>query len=183
MTMLFREDKATQTAARFLELGGGKMDIIKLVKLIYLAEREAIVRWGSPIIYDNYCSMRLGPVPSLTLNLINGTYDIVQPKYWQTYIAEREGHAIRLKKRKTPNDQLSRAEESLISEIYGKYGKMDKWKLSKYTHKLPEWKDPDGSSLPISISDILTSEGYNKDDINEIKNSIAAQAAAKALLG
>lgn len=181
--MLFREDKATQAAALFLRLGGGALDVFKLIKMMYLAEREALVRWGRPITFDSYYALPHGPVLSTTLNLINYTLDIDSPAYWHLYIAEREGHKVRVTDNVAPVDQLSPAEEKLIAEIYTKFGGMDLRALREYTHtKLPEWVDPKGSSLPIQMSDILAAGGYNKDEIAEIDCSLTAEAKAHALL-
>ena len=41
MHLQFDEAKATQAAAFFLQLRGGQMHYIKLIKLLYLADREA----------------------------------------------------------------------------------------------------------------------------------------------
>ena len=49
---IYREEKATQVAALFLRLNGGKIDYGKLMDLMYLAEREALIRWGRPITFD-----------------------------------------------------------------------------------------------------------------------------------
>jgi hypothetical protein len=38
----FDPDKATEVAARFIQLEGGSINVLKLVKLIYLLERESI---------------------------------------------------------------------------------------------------------------------------------------------
>jgi len=183
MIMRFREDKATQIAALFLRLGGGQMDILKIVKLMYLAERESIIRWGRPITYDNYSSLPHGPVLSTTLNLINYTLDIEPPAYWHLFITERDGHKIRLTDKPAATDQLSEAEEKLVNEIFGKFGGMDPWKLREYTHTLPEWVDPQGSSLPIQINEILAAEGYDKAEIAEMENALMAEAEAQACLG
>jgi hypothetical protein len=45
----FNERKATQAAARFLKLAGGKMDYRKLMLLLYLADRKALLTRGRPI--------------------------------------------------------------------------------------------------------------------------------------
>ena len=44
----FNERKATQAAAHFLKLAGGKMDYRKLMLLLYLADRKALLTWGRP---------------------------------------------------------------------------------------------------------------------------------------
>ena len=48
------------------------MSYMKLIKLLYLADREALLRWGRPITFDAYVSMDRGPVLSSVLDLING---------------------------------------------------------------------------------------------------------------
>lgn len=81
----FREDKAIQAAALFIKLRGGRISHLKLMKLLYIAEREALIRWRRPIIFDSYVSMDLGPVPSRTLNLMHGEgKDTVA---WDNYIS------------------------------------------------------------------------------------------------
>jgi uncharacterized phage-associated protein len=60
----FNEQKATQAAARFLKLANGKMNYLKLIKLLYLLDRESLNRRGRPVTGDQYYSMKLGPVLS-----------------------------------------------------------------------------------------------------------------------
>ena len=40
--MAFNERKAAQMAAFFLHQGGGKLEVLKLMKLLYLADRQAM---------------------------------------------------------------------------------------------------------------------------------------------
>jgi len=42
MKLRFDEAKATQAATLFLKLRGGRMHYIKLIKLLYLLDREAL---------------------------------------------------------------------------------------------------------------------------------------------
>jgi len=46
------------------------MSYLKLIKLLYIIDREALLRWGRPLTGDRYVSMDHGPVLSQTLNLI-----------------------------------------------------------------------------------------------------------------
>jgi hypothetical protein len=52
MVLRFNERRATEAAARFLKLRGGKMSYLKLIKLLYLLDREALLRWGRPVTTD-----------------------------------------------------------------------------------------------------------------------------------
>lgn len=67
---LFNEKRTTQAAAFFLFKAGGKLPVLKLMKLLYLAERESYRQYGEPISGDNLVSMPHGPVLSQTLNLM-----------------------------------------------------------------------------------------------------------------
>jgi hypothetical protein len=66
----FNERKATQAAAHFLKLAGGKMDYRKLMLLLYLADRKALLTWGRPITTDQYVLTDQGIVLSRLLELI-----------------------------------------------------------------------------------------------------------------
>lgn len=46
-------------------------DQYSIVKSIFFADRAHLNKWGRPITYDNYYAMKDGPVPSLTLDLLN----------------------------------------------------------------------------------------------------------------
>src|SRR2546426_12424633 len=69
MPLRYREDRATQAAARLLRLRGGTMSYLKLVKLLYFADRLALVEPVSPSIYDMYVSIAPGSVLRETVDL------------------------------------------------------------------------------------------------------------------
>ncbi len=182
MQPTYREDKATQAAAHLLRQSGGKMSHMKLIKLLYLADRRALVEWGRPITFDWYVSMPHGPVLSFTLDRLNDEADGENPSYWHRYISERRDNEVALMG-EAPNDQLSPAEEQLLKEVYAEFGQMSRWELRDYSHKLPEWQDPQGSSVPISVRDILLAEGHSEEDVRAVLTELQAEAAASQLLG
>lgn len=69
---LFDERKAAQAAAFLLHKAGGRLPLLKLMKLLYLSERESLQKYGDTITGDTFVSMPNGPVLSMTLNFING---------------------------------------------------------------------------------------------------------------
>jgi uncharacterized phage-associated protein len=71
LNLSFDESKATEAAAFLLSRSDQTMNYMKLIKLLYLADREALIRWGRPISTDRYVSMKHGPVLSNVLNLIS----------------------------------------------------------------------------------------------------------------
>ncbi len=165
MASIFDERKATEAAAHLLHLRGGRMHFLKLLKLLYISDREALHRWGIPISHDNYVSMDHGPVLSQTYNLIRDGGS----RFWSEHISAPFGdYEICLTKEKPAIQKLSRAEESLLNEMFDRYGKANRWDLVEETHKFAEWDDPHGSSIPISIKDILTALGEQEEDIEAI---------------
>lgn len=180
MAIRYREDKTTQAAALLIKFDGGQVNHMKLIKLLYLADREALIQWGRPITFDWYYSLPHGPVLSFTLDRINSQPDPENPSYWHLYISERQDNQVALIN-EAPNSQLSPAEEALLDEIYSQFGDKDQYELRDYTHTLPEWHDPHGSNLPIDIGDILRFGGYSEDEIKEVKDALEAESFANSL--
>ena len=62
----FKEHKTTQIAVLLVKYSGGKIDLYKLIKLIYLIDRESLKRRGHPVTFDRPYNLPLGPTPSHT---------------------------------------------------------------------------------------------------------------------
>ena len=178
----FNQEKATATAAFLLKLRGGRMSYLKLIKLLYLADREAYGRWGFGITSNRYVSMDHGPVVSNIYDLI--TVDERLKPFWSKYISAPLGdYEVELRNTEVPENVLSRAEEKLLIEVFGSYGTWSRWKLRDFTHDLPEWRDPHGSSAPIGIEEILHVQGMSADDIEQLTRERKAVERADAILG
>jgi uncharacterized phage-associated protein len=78
----FRSRKAAQVSALFLARESGRMDKLKLIKLLYLTERESMAVRGRPIFYDEFYSLKDGPICSTALNSLNGELD---KDIWSNY--------------------------------------------------------------------------------------------------
>ena len=171
MKLPFNETKATQASACLLELENRRMNYMKLIKLLYIADREALFRWGRPITTDSYVSMKNGPVLSRVLDLITEGREPGSFTPWFEFISIPSNYEVSLMK-DCPKDELSQAEEDLIHEIYNKYGHMDQWQLVRFVHKFDEWRDPNGSSLPIFYGDILRAGNKTEDEISAIREEL-----------
>ncbi len=181
----FQEERATQMAALIAQHCGGRISHMKLIKLMYLVERLALVRFGRRITHDWLFSMQNGPVLSATLDRINEVEPPTESErtYWQRYFTPRENHHISLRG-EVPSGALSRADRELISEVLTDFGHMSQWDLRDWCHaNLPEWKDPGTSRERIDPKLILLSEGYSEEDASEVLGDVDAEAFARALLG
>jgi uncharacterized phage-associated protein len=171
----FDAQKATEVAAAFLKRAPGRtINIMKLVKLVYLLDRESIARRGVPVVGGAYLSMRNGPVTSEVLDLINsgGLWQVETS--WSQFISDRADHEIEL--RKDPGtDRLSEFELELIEELFRRHEHQDQWALSQWCHEhCGEWLPLDQGCEPITVAELAEEAGANAREV--------AQNAAEANL-
>jgi len=179
--MMFNEKKAAHSVAYFCIKNDGKpISVLKVVKLIYISDRESLRTRGHPIQSDKYVSMPHGPVNSMLLNYINGMYEDIDNK-WSEIISERTNHKVGLKKKDISIkdlSSLSRADRMVMDSIWEKFKDMDQFKIRDWTHNkenIPEWTDPNGGAINIKLEEICKSVGL-KDyteiakDIRELQN-------------
>lgn len=184
MALRFDEVKTTQAAARLLSRGGGRMTVRKLVTLLYLTDRQALLRWGRPLTFDAYFSLPQGPIPRATLDKINEPVPPEDSSYWHTVISERSGQSVELlRSDPPPHAELSPADEELLDQIWVEFGDKGGSELCDYARSLPEWRDPQGSQRPIHPRDILMSEGFSRDTALEIERTLEAESDFAQRLG
>lgn len=170
---LFNEKKAAQVAAYFLFRAGEPLSILKLTKLLYLAERGALEKFGEPMIGDHPVSMPHGPVLSTTLDHMNGMLDSLEGG-WDSWIADRQGHFLALRDPQRVHSaedllELSAADVDVLADVWDRYGWMDQWALRDWTHEhCAEWHDPQGSSIPIAPEELLAALRFSPQQTEAI---------------
>lgn len=158
---MFDERRTAQMAAYFLSKAGGSLSHLKLMKLLYLADRESFARFEHPISHDHIVAMPHGPVLSTTLNLTNAAIESA-PFGWEHWIGDRAGHVVSLRRGvdRDALEDLSDADVEVVDHVWGQFGHLSKWQLRDYTHEhCPEWTDPNGSSIPITWESIFMALG------------------------
>jgi len=126
---------------------GGKIDYVKVLKLIYFSDKYMLCRHGRMITDDRYAAIKKGPIPSATKDVAEGVVKDftgdddfpVSEDYCNKYI----GHVDvwNIESRNAFDDNMfSDAEIEAMESVYGKFGKEDKWKLCNTTHEFYEWK-------------------------------------------
>jgi uncharacterized phage-associated protein len=185
---LFSERKSAQAAAYLLYRAGGSMALLKLIKLMYLAERESFKRYGDTITGDEFVSMAHGPVLSRTLNLLNGFNDSKEGG-WDAWISDRENHSVSLKSPELIGSvddltALSETDVECLAAAWERFGHWDKYRLRDYTHTdaCPEWEDPLGSSRPIPYARILKAVGHDPDQVQSLSRRLHEQRYISAAL-
>jgi uncharacterized phage-associated protein len=175
--------KAAQVSAFFAKKDGGAINVLKLAKLLYLADREFMGRYDLPILFDSLVSMPHGPVTSMTMNYVNGLSQEGR-ELWDEFISDRAGYQVGLV---NPNiafddlDELSDAEVHVLEATWDKFGHMNQFQIRDYTHtNCPEWEDPHGSSTPIPYERVL--KFLHKERSAEIAREIETLRSLDAFL-
>ena len=179
----FDEKKSTQLASIFLKLRGNRMKHLKLIKLMYLTDREAFKRWGHPITGDFYFSMENGPVLSNVLDLIGSEPLPNRKSEWLDSIRVTSNHDVELLN-DPGNNCLSDAEVELATEIFEEYGYKNRWVIVDFTHTFPEYKqtDKENRRLPIEYEDLLKAVGKTPEEAHQICEFLFSVSKAKSLL-
>jgi uncharacterized phage-associated protein len=159
MRFRFNERKAAQAAAHLLKRRGGRMHHLKLIKLLYLADRHVLAEQGRLITGDRLVSMDRGPVLSRVLDLI--TEDQQTAGAWREYVSPPSEFQVGLIQSNPEADELSQYELRVLDATFDEFGYMNRWDLVGLTHDLPEWVNPNGSPVPIEPETILREEGWD----------------------
>lgn len=177
MKPIFNQKKAAQVSAFFANQEGGRINVLKLVKLLYLSDRYFMEKYRAPILYDNFYSLDNGPVVSYTLNLING--EIQQSADWDEWMSDRDRHEVAINRPVNQRldredlDELSDAEFAALEEVWRKFGSKNQWDLVEWTHThCSEWKSPHGSSLPLDYEDVFVALGFDRAASGEIQEQL-----------
>jgi uncharacterized phage-associated protein len=164
MTFRFDFEKTLQAAGVLLNLDGCRMDRIRLLKLLYITDRELLVQAGRPLTGDVAVAMNYGPVLSRVYDLIRGVAGRTED--WSKFI-ESVNYSVML--RADPGrGKLSKRELEKLAEVTERYRNLDEFELSELTHGFGEWDKhhkPD-TSTPIPWEDMLHAQG--KPEIVEI---------------
>ncbi|WP_244973857.1 Panacea domain-containing protein [Ectopseudomonas mendocina] len=140
------------------------MSYLKLMKLLYLADRESMDRYSVPMSDDAAVSMPHGPVLSATLNLMTGQ---IESPFWRSWISPDANHEVSLSRPVNSLedlDELSEADFEILELVWQKFGHLRRWEIRDLTHTdCPEWVDPGRSSLPIDPRKVFTALGRSEE--------------------
>lgn len=166
MPAWFNTRKAAQVVAFFAREQGGSINVLKLTKLVYIADRAHMSAHDFPILADSFVSMNHGPVNSVTYEFVNGS--AYSGADWEAFVTDRANHEVGAASPSVTDaelDELSRSELRTLHEVWGQFGKMGKWEIRDWTHdNCPEWEDPHGSSAPIPYERVFKFLGKTNAD-------------------
>jgi uncharacterized phage-associated protein len=184
MSFPFDSRKAAQAACRILNRHSGDLTLGEVVKLLYLVDRESLIRTGQPVTGDRMISMEHGTMLSRSYSLVQGKdADPEATAVWRAYVGPPDdGYEIHAARGEESYEDLSDWELALIDEIESKFGDFGFNGLRDHGHKLPEWKDPGKSSETIDPRVILREAGWTAAEIATAEEDAKSAFTMAAIL-
>jgi hypothetical protein len=183
MQLEFDIRKAIAATAFLVEHQGGNLDMFLSLKMLYIADRNSLIKWGKTITGDKFISMHNGPMLSRIYDLFKGIGAKKNQQQWNEHFSELVNHSIRLLK-DADIGVLSKREMETLEDARNYINSCAPRDVADWLHKeCPEWKDPGASSVPINIRVILQNYGRTADEIETMEESNRAFISAKELLG
>lgn len=162
MSWYFEADRAAQAAAHFFTQGSeDRMQYLKLLKLLYWADRKSIAEKGFPITGDSALATDYGPVLSRVYGFIRGE-PVKGAHVWHQYF-RTDGFDIR-RIANPGTDALSSYEERILAAIWSEHKSLDGFDTSHLSDDFPEWKEvyQEGSPAPIPLDCLLMALGLDE---------------------
>lgn len=155
-------DAAKAVAATGYLVEQTRESMYSIMKMLYLADKLHLERYGRFIAGESYSAMDQGPVPSCTYNLvkvIRGQLAGCQgEEVARDFLAYGSNHEIVLRK-PVALDELSETDIECLAEVVHVWKKIGKWAVRDLSHD-DAWKaamnkrDANKKSCPMKIEDI-----------------------------
>ena len=164
----YAREKAHNAALWFLHRHGGALDILKLIKLLFYADRLHLARYGRPITGGLYRTLPHGPVAQDLLDDLNARAK-ASPRAGG-YPFRREGDYKIHAAGDVDEDHLSESDIEVLEETDRKYGHHDAFTLRHMTHELKAYQknDPGESCRDLPYEDFFEDLPEDKRQILEI---------------
>jgi uncharacterized phage-associated protein len=162
----FNPEKTIQASAVLLKEHAGRMSRMRLLKLLYIADRELLAETLRPITGDHPMAMPHGPVLSHTYDLIKRKH--VSSPLWDKFITQQGPQDVSLAC--DPGlGKLSPKEIDTLIAVCDRFRDLDDYSLALVTHKFEEFKKNEPKkprkTKTIPFEDILHAlklSGYRK---------------------
>ncbi len=157
------------------------MPYLRLLKLLYISDREMLAEAAESITGDRAFAMKNGPVLSRVYDLIKG--ESSRSGEWFESIVT-QGYAVKLKA--DPGlGKLSRGEIDKLTDVSERYRSRDHWEISDLTHDFPEWRlhfAEDSGAREIPWREVLKAQG-KEEMIEAVEDSLAARNLVDQVFG
>lgn len=160
--------------------GVRSMNYMRLLKLLYIADRESLRATGRPIVGGSVIATERGPVLGEVYDLIRGRHR--EMPLWDVFLRTSRFNVELVD---DPDvGELSRYEIDMLQQVAKRYADDGEWELSRRAHEFAEWKKNNlgPSASPIPLEDVLEAVG-RADALRDIVEAAAEKNEIERLLG
>jgi uncharacterized phage-associated protein len=154
----FSPEKLVQALAFFAQRGVRDLDKMKAAKLLFHADKYHLLKYGRPVIGDQYACMEYGPVPSASLNVMNDAlagdehFPPMAKELFDDYLIVEKGifrkYAVFRAKRQPDLDVFSDSDIKALEYAQKTFGAKSAWALSEESHAEPCWQAANENRAP-----------------------------------
>jgi len=160
ITFKFNFEKTVQASGVVLRLHHGRMEYLRLLKILYIADRELLAETGRTLTGDRAVAMKNGPVLSEVYDLIKG--QAARAGEWDAALHTDKYEVVLCES--VPLGKLTKAEGGKLAELCDRYRDTNSYDLSELTHDFAEWSEKFDAECPtppraIAWESALASEG------------------------
>ena len=173
----FDHRKGTQALNFFAIQEGGTINKMKALKLIFLADRYHLRKYGRLITNDSYVAMKHGPVPSVIKDIAEASdyLDDSVKEYAESYVRPINNLQLASVK-KIDVSIFSDSDLEALQFAWDIFGSYDQFQLRDITHSYPEWVKlkndvATGSCSPMDILDFLKDPTEKVDPSLKLKDA------------
>ena len=143
VTMGQIESKKVIQAICYTLRGVKRSNKLKLVKLLFLADKYHIINYGRTVTGDEYWAMDYGPVGSAAKDILSMDKDFLSLEYNEIsrFLKKKGKHDFVIGESCSDDDLdlLSETDREAINFVVQTFGKLSSDELIEHTHKYPEW--------------------------------------------
>lgn len=120
----------------------------KLLKLIYFADKEHLLRYGRPVLSDYYVNMYQGPVASQSYDIVKLNQRNCPQEVLDRFLSFVAISGYRLKSvREASTKRLSPSDIEALERVITHYGFMNAEHLSALSHRERSWQQTSTNEL------------------------------------
>jgi uncharacterized phage-associated protein len=139
----FNADKFVNAVA-YLAQACPESTKLTICKHLYLADKEHLVRYGRPVIGDQYFKLPNGPIPTKGLDILRGRGPAADNALLEKFVAVI-GNAVHPKR--LPNRKVfSKSDLEVLDWVVRTHGKSNASALIKLTHAQSPWRDSEDNA-------------------------------------
>ena len=134
-------DKAVAALLYMANLGPTKFDQYKACKLLFLADKRHLVKFGRTITGDRYSALEYGPIPSGIRDEMKFLIENNTGRLKEAFDVDRKySHPRLIPKQHYDEATLSKSDVEIIREIVDDFGKRSFDELKAITHETAAYK-------------------------------------------